>query len=213
MLVEVARSFRPQRAKIAGLLKLGDMRKLLDWFSHGSVDKERTHANDELIEIPLAENDPFKKAGNAALFARKTETRAPDIAGRPLTYYNENTHWWDGSQLYASSKPVADALRVKQGATLVAKLRGAHPDMSEDDLYDRARMINAAVMAKIHTIEWTPALLPNPVLNLGMHSNWYGVKTTVAAELKENETAELRKLGRFAFGASEILGHGSRPPG
>ena len=33
------------------------------------------------------------------------------------------------------------------------------------------------VMAKIHTIEWTPAILPNHSLNDGMMSNWYGLVT------------------------------------
>jgi len=32
-------------------------------------------------------------------------------------------------------------------------------------------------MAKIHSIEWTPAILPNPSLNLGLNANWYGLLT------------------------------------
>ena len=34
-------------------------------------------------------------------------------------------------------------------------------------------------MAKIHTIEWTPAILPNHSLNDGMMSNWYGLVTNL----------------------------------
>ncbi len=30
-------------------------------------------------------------------------------------------------------------------------------------------------MAKIHTVEWTPGILANPVLERAMHANWYGV--------------------------------------
>ena len=30
-------------------------------------------------------------------------------------------------------------------------------------------------MAKIHTVEWTPGILANPVLERAMNSNWYGV--------------------------------------
>jgi hypothetical protein len=197
-----------------------------DWFSHGSADKTPDLGADQLIEMPLAQDDPFRQAGMAALYARKTETLAPSIPGRAPAYYNENTHWWDGSQLYGSSKAVADALRKNEGGVLkaeldlpegflpvkdgqeqsgfirnwwvglslmhslfarehnaiVAELRRTHSELSEDDLYDHARMINAAVMAKIHTIEWTPAILPNPTLNLGMHGNWYGVKTAMWGE-------------------------------
>lgn len=42
-------------------------------------------------------------------------------------------------------------------------------------VFDTARLINAAVLAKIHTVEWTPAILPNPVLRRGMYTNWYGL--------------------------------------
>jgi hypothetical protein len=30
-------------------------------------------------------------------------------------------------------------------------------------------------MAKIHTVEWTPAILPNPVVKTAMNVNWYGL--------------------------------------
>lgn len=30
-------------------------------------------------------------------------------------------------------------------------------------------------MAKIHTIEWTPAILAHPILEYGMNANWWGV--------------------------------------
>lgn len=30
-------------------------------------------------------------------------------------------------------------------------------------------------MAKIHTIEWTPAILHHPTLKVGMNANWWGL--------------------------------------
>jgi hypothetical protein len=30
-------------------------------------------------------------------------------------------------------------------------------------------------MAKIHTMEWTPAILAHPALEIGMAANWWGV--------------------------------------
>jgi len=30
-------------------------------------------------------------------------------------------------------------------------------------------------MAKIHTIEWTPAILAHPTLKTGMNANWWGL--------------------------------------
>lgn len=45
----------------------------------------------------------------------------------------------------------------------------------DEQIFQTARLINAAVMAKIHTVEWTPAILPNTYLRKGMYTNWYGL--------------------------------------
>jgi len=45
----------------------------------------------------------------------------------------------------------------------------------DEQVFQTARLINAAVMAKIHTIEWTPAILANDVLKKAMYTNWYGL--------------------------------------
>jgi hypothetical protein len=39
----------------------------------------------------------------------------------------------------------------------------------------RARLINAALMAKIHTVEWTPGILAHPTTRLGARINWSGI--------------------------------------
>lgn len=39
----------------------------------------------------------------------------------------------------------------------------------------RARLVNCALMAKIHTVEWTPAILAHPALQIGMSANWWGI--------------------------------------
>ena len=51
----------------------------------------------------------------------------------------------------------------------------AHADWSDERLFQQARLVNAALMAKIHTIEWTPAILPHPLLVLALNANWGGV--------------------------------------
>lgn len=59
------------------------------------------------------------------------------------------------------------------------KVPGVHIEMTDAELdehiFQVARLINAAVMAKIHTIEWTPAILANDILRVGMFTNWYGL--------------------------------------
>jgi hypothetical protein len=50
-----------------------------------------------------------------------------------------------------------------------------HPNWTDDQLYAKAKLINSALMAKIHTVEWTPAILPHPIIKLGMQTNWSGL--------------------------------------
>ncbi len=55
------------------------------------------------------------------------------------------------------------------------RLRSEHRTWSDDKLYERARLVNAAVMAKIHTVEWTPAIIAHPTTRFAMNANWYGI--------------------------------------
>jgi hypothetical protein len=50
-----------------------------------------------------------------------------------------------------------------------------HRDWADERLFQQARLINSALMAKIHTIEWTPAILPHPIIRRGMNVNWSGL--------------------------------------
>jgi hypothetical protein len=48
-------------------------------------------------------------------------------------------------------------------------------DISADDLFEVARLVVAAEIAKIHTIEWTSQLLYDEPLYRAMNSNWSGL--------------------------------------
>jgi hypothetical protein len=62
---------------------------------------------------------------------------------------------------------------------VVAMLKLKHPEHAGDEewYFQHARLIVAAVIAKIHTVEWTPAILPNRTATIGLHANWYGLKS------------------------------------
>ncbi|WP_116367562.1 peroxidase family protein [Parahaliea mediterranea] len=58
----------------------------------------------------------------------------------------------------------------------------AHPNAvisyaqaSDEEIYQAARLVVAAEIAKIHTIEWTTQLLYDEPLYLAMNSNWFGL--------------------------------------
>jgi hypothetical protein len=54
-------------------------------------------------------------------------------------------------------------------------LHAENSSWTDDDLFDRARLVNAALMAKIHTVEWTPAIIAHPTTRLAMNANWWGL--------------------------------------
>ncbi len=66
-------------------------------------------------------------------------------------------------------------LFMKEHNAICDMLRGEHPDWGDDQLYAKARLINAALMAKIHTVEWTPAIIAHPTSQAAMRVDWWGV--------------------------------------
>lgn len=48
-------------------------------------------------------------------------------------------------------------------------------DVTDDELFQIARLMVSAEIAKIHTTEWTTQLLYNEPLYLGMNANWHGL--------------------------------------
>jgi Animal haem peroxidase len=50
-----------------------------------------------------------------------------------------------------------------------------YPNWNDEEVFVKARLINSALMAKIHTVEWTPAIVPHPIIQLGMRVNWSGI--------------------------------------
>jgi hypothetical protein len=56
------------------------------------------------------------------------------------------------------------------------RLAAENPGWSDDELFAHARLINAALLAKIHTVEWTPAIISHPTTRLAMRANWWGIQ-------------------------------------
>ena len=47
-------------------------------------------------------------------------------------------------------------------------------DWDDERIYQTARLIVSALIAKIHTVEWTPAILGTEVIDIGLKTNWNG---------------------------------------
>jgi tetratricopeptide (TPR) repeat protein len=210
-----------------------------DWINHGEILFNDVH------EISLAEDDPARrKYRQTKMFVGKTQpdpTRMPADA-TPVTFINEVTHWWDGSQIYGSDLETQHRLRSFLGGKLKVDSNGSllldkngieetgflrnwwvglallhtlfvrehnaicdhlktfYPQWDDNRLFNVARLINAAVMAKIHTVEWTPAILPNPGLNTALNANWFGLLTNLFDYGKDRVTLSEIKVSNPELG-------------
>jgi hypothetical protein len=77
-----------------------------------------------------------------------------------------------------------------------------YKQVTPDELFEIARLVIAAEIAKIHTIEWTTQLLYDEPLYAGMNANWSGLfkddaQATKASKLASEATARIvAKLGK-----------------
>jgi hypothetical protein len=58
---------------------------------------------------------------------------------------------------------------------IARRLREVYPHWDADRVYSHARLINSALMAKIHTVEWTPALIGHPTTVKAIKATWWGL--------------------------------------
>jgi hypothetical protein len=88
-----------------------------------------------------------------------------DVNGFEITGFNES--WWLGlSALHT--------LFAREHNVLCDELRTHYPTMSDERVYQTARLIVSAMIAKIHTVEWTPAILGTKAIDIGLKANWNG---------------------------------------
>src|SRR5262249_26056217 len=77
-------------------------------------------------------------------------------------------NWWLGLSLLHT-------VFTREHNAICAALRRDYADWPDEQIFVVARLVNAALMAKIHTVEWTPAILGHPALQIGMNANWWGL--------------------------------------
>jgi hypothetical protein len=182
-----------------------------DWFNHGDGRA------DEYLRVPLEEDDPWFERPMRVRRTIADPTCTPGEAGRPPTYVNTLTHWWDASSIYGCDEETCARVRSEVDGKLVVedghlptdpetglsitgfngnwwiglglmhalftlehnaicdRLKLDHPNWSDERLFQVARLVNTGLMAKIHTVEWTPAILAHPTIRWAMAGNWWGL--------------------------------------
>ena len=93
-----------------------------DWFSHGKPDQE------EPWEIPLEDDDTWPENPMRVPRTFPDPSTDPD---QPPTYVTDDTHWWDGSQIYGRDPAFADALRSGEHGKLRLDETGLPPKEME----------------------------------------------------------------------------------
>ena len=76
--------------------------------------------------------------------------------------------WWLGLGILLT-------LFAREHNAICDRLAAAYPGWSDEQLFQQARLINAALMAKIHTVEWTPAIIAHPTTVYALRGNWWGI--------------------------------------
>jgi hypothetical protein len=182
-----------------------------DWFVHPKGSWDNTHLvplgagdtwHEKPMRVPITPADPSKVAGSK----------------RPPAFINENSHWWDGSQVYGATAGTQANIRTgKDGKVKVSddgrlpvdpitglehtgftdngwvglsllhllfarehnavcdRFKQKNPSWGDEKLFQQARLVISALIAKIHTVDWSCAILPNPVTTAGLRVNWRGL--------------------------------------
>jgi len=81
-------------------------------------------------------------------------------------------NWWIGLSMLHT-------LFTREHNAICDHLKEHYPSWDDNRLFNVARLINAAVTTKIHSVEWTPAILPNHGLDAALNANWYGMLTNL----------------------------------
>lgn len=123
-------------------------------------DGSQLYGSDRETSLKLRTlSDGKLKMGDAALLPL-------DVEGVELTGFSNN--WWIGLSML-------HALFAAEHNQICDRLRSKYTQWSDEQLFQQARLINAALMARIHTIEWTPAILPHRTVVKALQTNWSGL--------------------------------------
>ncbi|KZZ33503.1 peroxidase family protein, partial [Oleiphilus sp. HI0117] len=130
-------------------------------------------------------NDSVRSFEDGKLAIESDGTLPTDFwSGVPVTGFSDN--WWLGLSMMHQ-------LFTLEHNAIADKLKENYPNATDQWLFDKSRLINSALMAKIHTVEWTPAIIANPALELSMEANWWGIaRNPETRDLIQNVTDDIK---------------------
>ena len=87
------------------------------------------------------------------------------LTGKEITGFIENS--WVGLSLL-------HALFALEHNAICDELKKHNRHWDDERVFQQARLVNSALIAKIHTVEWSVAILPKDITAEGLRTNWYG---------------------------------------
>ncbi|VDI63854.1 Hypothetical predicted protein [Mytilus galloprovincialis] len=139
-----------------------------------------------------------RKDGKLKLTSNKRLPIDPST-GLPIT--GSSLNWWVGLGIF-------HVIWTREHNYVCDMLKERNPTWNDEILHNTAKLIIAAVIAKIHTLEWTTAILHNDVAKLGLKSNWYGVSPIEIARGNATLAAWLiKQYPQFANGIPGSIGN------
>eukprot|EP00392_Amoebophrya_sp_AT5.2_P018255 g18760.t1 len=143
-----------------------DMKKLCDFSTGYAVPEWRDKLLRDEVEKDQSEKDDFDAQVGGEPDDKKFELPRFSTDSQCVRYGDaRNSH--TGIELLQE-------LFLREHNFIAAKIRRRHPTWSGERVFQSARLCVSAVIAKIHTIDWTVELLKTRTLRAAMRANWYG---------------------------------------
>ena len=134
-------------------------------------DGSQIYGSDAVVAATLRTG----QGGKLRLEATKLLPVDPET-GVHLSGFTDN--WWIGLAMLHT-------IFTQEHNHICDLLARDHPDWNDARLHGTAKLINSALMAKVHTTEWTPAIVPHPTIEYAMNGVWNGLAGTELQEIFE----------------------------
>jgi hypothetical protein len=108
------------------------------------------------------------RTGTAGKLHLSDDGAVPGLSTDPAQDPTRAPGWWVGLGMLGT-------LFVREHNAVCDRLAAEYPGWDDEELFQRARLIVSALMAKIHTVEWTPAVISHPTTVAALRINWFGV--------------------------------------
>ena len=124
-------------------------------------DGSQIYGSDETTQMKV-------RSGDGGRLRVEPDGLLPLEAGLHQDSTGVTANYWAGLSLMHT-------LFTLEHNSICDRLHAEYTDWSDENLFDHARLVNTALMAKIHTVEWTPGILNHPTLRIAMNANWWGL--------------------------------------